>query len=435
MRLLWAILIAASFALAGCTSAGKKPSGLGSTTGRDAGRGGAPFWADRDNTPPFSPNNRNGDRLAPDSAGDAEGILAGRVIDEFGRSPPNVFIQVAPVGQAGAPSKPIGVSADAQGYFLVPGLKAGRTYMLSIRAEDGNRVLASAVQERVPNTRLLIRVREGNVSTLTPPAQPHPGEVGPFAQPDNGAPKAAEAPATSVPPPPDPIGDAGNSDQSWRPGAAPPASRGNYAPPPTPSRYNTNPPRLENIAEDPSRPRDPKVNIPNPSGPPRPAPPRPVTVPDTSLGPTPNGTRANFTLYDPERGDDWEFRYAQGRLILLDFWKTNCGPCIRAMPEVKRLAGLYGASGLEVIGVACEDPAPRVEQASAVSQLARRQELNYRVLLDSERGDVQRRFGVQRYPTMLLLDRQGNVVWRGVGAMRENFDQLEETLKRGLTRR
>jgi thiol-disulfide isomerase/thioredoxin len=293
-------------------------------------------------------------------------------------------------------------------------------------------------------------VREGNVSSVTPPPQPHPGNVGPFAPPQQPKPNPK---ASDGIPPPDPVNTTNdpvsptNNDQSWRPGATAPAERGGYAPPPPPSRNNTHPPRTENIADGPRDPRAPApANIPN--GPPRsgsrfnpaPAPPRPVTAPETSLGPPPSnnasGSRVNFTLYDA-RGEAWQFKNAHGRLVLLDFWHTECAPCLRALPEMRRIAGTYGASGLEVVGVACQQSGTWDEQVREVSQVAYRNQLNYRVLHEGEgsRGEARRLFEVRAFPTMVLLDRQGNVLWRGVGASRENLEQLEATVKRALSRR
>ena len=96
----------------------------------------------------------------------------------------------------------------------------------------------------------------------------------------------------------------------------------------------------------------------------------------------------------------------------------------------------YGTSGLEIVAIACEAPAPFNNRARDVEQVARRKELNYRVYLEREGkvGDVQRSFGIQWLPTLVLLDRQGNILWRG-GATETDLGRLEEIVRSQLSKR
>jgi thiol-disulfide isomerase/thioredoxin len=175
--------------------------------------------------------------------------------------------------------------------------------------------------------------------------------------------------------------------------------------------------------------------------PPEAAPPAAPEPPARSPEPDPPAARGtgqrvpNFLVSDV-LGNDWEFRYAAGRLILVEFWSTTCAPCARAVPRMKQLQTDYGASGLEIVAIACEPDAPLATRARDVEEIARRKELNYRVYLEREGkvGQVQRLFGVQWVPTLVLLDRQGNVLWRG-GATDTDLARAEEIIKTHLTRR
>ncbi len=149
-----------------------------------------------------------------------------------------------------------------------------------------------------------------------------------------------------------------------------------------------------------------------------------------------NANRApNFVLADLT-GSEWEFRYARGRLVLLDFWSTTCGPCKRAIPSIKRLQADYGASGLEVVAVACEQDGPFAQRAKWVDEVARQKEVNYKVYLERDRrvGEVQTLFNVQYVPTLVLLDRQGNILFRG-GGTDTDFARVEGIIKSYLTNR
>jgi len=120
----------------------------------------------------------------------------------------------------------------------------------------------------------------------------------------------------------------------------------------------------------------------------------------------------------------------------VEFWSTTCVPCARAVPAMKRLQADYGASGLEIVAVACEPDGPFNARARDVDAVARRKELNYRVYLerDGRVGEVQRLFNVQWVPTLVLLDRQGAVLWRG-GASEPDLARVDEIARAYLSRR
>jgi thiol-disulfide isomerase/thioredoxin len=288
----------------------------------------------------------------------------------------------------------------------MPGLVPGQTYILSaVREMDGRRI-AAEVQIKPPAGNIRLELGANKVSSVTPPLPPPPG-VGPFE------------PRAATPPP--------AADRGWEPGTAPPP-----AAPPAPAEAPL-PLRKENIAGNPHPPPTAAIQPPRTTAP-APAPPRPPeTEPPQTRQP---GQRVpNFVVSDV-LGGDWDLRSAQGQLILMDFWSTTCVPCQRAMPALKRLQADYGASGLEIVAVACEADAPFSARARDADAVARQKELNYRVYLerDGRVGEVRRLFNVQWVPNLVLLDRQGTILWRG-GATDTDLARLEEVVKGYLTRR
>ena len=121
----------------------------------------------------------------------------------------------------------------------------------------------------------------------------------------------------------------------------------------------------------------------------------------------------NFALEDIN-GEPWELRTnRKGKLVLLDFWGTWCTYCKTSMPTLKGLQQQYGPAGLEVIGIAYENGGTRDEQAHQVNDTCKRLLVNYRQLLGS--GDncvVKRELGVRQFPTLILIDERGNILWR-----------------------
>ena len=105
-------------------------------------------------------------------------------------------------------------------------------------------------------------------------------------------------------------------------------------------------------------------------------------------------------------------------------------PCVRALPEVARLNSQYADRGLEVVGIACEKVGP-AEGARRVRQnQARIAGLDYRILLADEYGrcPVQSQFQITSYPTLVLLDSDGTIVWRGNDVSRSRAAVIRKRL-------
>ncbi len=95
----------------------------------------------------------------------------------------------------------------------------------------------------------------------------------------------------------------------------------------------------------------------------------------------------------------------RGKVVVVDFWATWCGPCIRAMPKLESLSRRF-AGELEVIAVNLDDAA----KARAMFD-----EGGYRMTLVSDDGQVSTRYGVSTIPHSVVIDREGIVrmVYRG----------------------
>jgi thiol-disulfide isomerase/thioredoxin len=120
------------------------------------------------------------------------------------------------------------------------------------------------------------------------------------------------------------------------------------------------------------------------------------------------------------RGEVWDLRSQPRKLVLLDFWGTWCVHCLRAMPELNRLQQQFGSQGLEVVGIACEY-SNDADTMQKVREVVRQKNIQYEIVLADPVGrcPVQNAFRVSKYPTLILLDENGNIVWRGEGAQIE----------------
>ncbi len=93
----------------------------------------------------------------------------------------------------------------------------------------------------------------------------------------------------------------------------------------------------------------------------------------------------------------------KGHPILLDFWASWCGPCAMEAPVVDRVARRYEKKGLTVVGVNVSDT-PEVIRAYAAQK-----GLSYPMVLDPGSG-ASNRYGVHQLPSLVVIDKQGNVL-------------------------
>ncbi len=102
----------------------------------------------------------------------------------------------------------------------------------------------------------------------------------------------------------------------------------------------------------------------------------------------------------------------KGKPVLLDFWAFWCGPCRMEGPIVDRVAEKYKDRGLAVVGVSVDGDDEEVKSG------ARAAHMTYPVLSDVSH-DVQRAYAVNTLPTLVLIDRDGNVVNASTGTIDE----------------
>ncbi len=111
----------------------------------------------------------------------------------------------------------------------------------------------------------------------------------------------------------------------------------------------------------------------------------------------------------------------RGKPVVLDFWATWCGPCTMQAPILDKIAKRYEKQGLVVLGVNIDDP-PEVARSYALKH-----KLSYPIVMDSSR-DASRKYGVEKLPSLVVIDRQGRVVKYMTGVVDEaSLDEVVAT--------
>ncbi len=115
----------------------------------------------------------------------------------------------------------------------------------------------------------------------------------------------------------------------------------------------------------------------------------------------------------------------KGKVVLVNFWATDCPGCIKEMPELIKTYHQYKQKGLEVIAVAMH-----YDQASQVLNYSKSQSLPFPVMHDAS-AEVSNRFGqVSLTPTAFIYDKQGHLLQRTMGEL--DFNALQQLLNKEL---
>ena len=125
-------------------------------------------------------------------------------------------------------------------------------------------------------------------------------------------------------------------------------------------------------------------------------------------GRTEQAPAVGYTLLDGRHGDLASLR---GHVVLVNFWATDCAPCVAEMPQLAQTWRKFSPRGFETLAVSMSYDPPAL-----VSNFAQAHALPFGVVIDLT-GEVAGRFGDVRYtPTTVLIDKRGRVVERWVGA-------------------
>ena len=142
-------------------------------------------------------------------------------------------------------------------------------------------------------------------------------------------------------------------------------------------------------------------------------------VPDLAGKPAPG-----FKLSSMD-GQEFSLSALRGKVVLIDFWASWCAPCRKDMPALEKIYADFGGRGLVMIGMDAG------EDHDTVSKFLQQTELSYPIVLAGEMN-VLESYSVTAFPTLVLIDRDGNIALYHVGSGSEA--ELRAALaKLGLT--
>ena len=114
----------------------------------------------------------------------------------------------------------------------------------------------------------------------------------------------------------------------------------------------------------------------------------------------------------------------EGKVVLVDFWATWCGPCIKAMPHIQALSEIFKEEDVIILGINSWE-----REKDKVEPFLKEHKITYRILLDSN-DEVIGKYGVRGIPTFYIIDRKGIIrySYTGMPSNRQIIQQNMEEL-------
>jgi thiol-disulfide isomerase/thioredoxin len=130
----------------------------------------------------------------------------------------------------------------------------------------------------------------------------------------------------------------------------------------------------------------------------------------------------DFSLPDLE-GNIVNLSDFRGKVVIIDFWATWCHPCLTEIPHFIELYNTYSLEGLEIIGITMQSGSP-----DDIAKKAQELGINYTLVIGN--NEVTQKFGgIQGFPTTFVMDKEGKVTKKYLGALPNIKELLESDIK------
>ena len=132
------------------------------------------------------------------------------------------------------------------------------------------------------------------------------------------------------------------------------------------------------------------------------------------IGQTP---KLNFKMLD---GKKVKLESLKGQIVVLDFWATWCGPCVKSLPNVKKVIDGYPESTVTLITI------NQNESKTKIKSFLKSRELDFKVAMDD--GEISDKFKVEAIPQTVIIDADGKIQFVKVGVANDMEKKLRNAI-------
>jgi len=131
-------------------------------------------------------------------------------------------------------------------------------------------------------------------------------------------------------------------------------------------------------------------------------------------------------------GNTFTLETHRGKVILVNFWATWCGPCRAEMPDLDNFQRKFGASNFDVIGINSDD----AEDLATVSRFEKEIGVSYQ-LVKADRQLFAEFYKISRFdaiPQTFLIDREGRLRGVFVGGGKRAIEKMQQAIEKALAK-
>jgi len=115
----------------------------------------------------------------------------------------------------------------------------------------------------------------------------------------------------------------------------------------------------------------------------------------------------------------------KGSLVLLNFWSTGCGGCIKSIPSLNLLYQKYSKTGFEIIGITSNE-----NEYERIERFIQKYSMNFPIVWKGE--TIEKYYQTWAHPTFYLLDKNGMIIYSKTGYNEDSFKELEKLIKNNI---
>lgn len=127
----------------------------------------------------------------------------------------------------------------------------------------------------------------------------------------------------------------------------------------------------------------------------------------------------NFSLLN-DKNENVLLSDFKGKYVIFEFWGSWCGYCIKGIPRMKEYYSKYQEQ-IEFVGIACRD------NKKTWLKTIENYDLNWTNLF-AENEEITDKYGVEGYPTKIIIDKEGKIAFKSTGEIDEFYEKVDELL-------